>query len=88
MATAALLIGGGLLAGAIGSSLIKKSQDKGGIDEVPVPTRNTAQVDAARRRQKAQAAQMRGRQSTILTGPGGGPSELISQRQTLLGGIQ
>ena len=86
MATAALVIGG-LLAGAIGGSLLKKSAEKGGIDELDLPSRNSAQVDAARKRQKAQIAQTGGRQSTILTPGGSGPSELLSQRSTLLGGV-
>jgi hypothetical protein len=82
------LVAAGLLAGAVGGSLIKSSQEKGGAADVPLPTRDRPEVDAARKRQKLAAAQQRGRQSTILAGAGGGPNELVSQRTTLLGGVQ
>jgi hypothetical protein len=66
---------------------MKSSLEKGGAADVPLPTRNRPEIDAARRRQKASAAAQRGRQSTILTGGAGGPNELVSQRTTLLGGM-
>lgn len=86
MAESAALVAIGLLAGAVGGSLISKSSQKGGAEDVPIPTRDDPKVDAARRRAKARASQARGRQSTILTQGVPGPDELVSQRQSLLGG--